>query len=69
LCKKEAIFLGSKLISIGKDSNSHEALFYCDAVADKDALDVSKIEVGSAAYVLSDGSLFILDSAKTWRLQ
>lgn len=57
------------LISVGNTANIPVQSIYCDTEADLDSVPVNAVPVGSVAYIIENGKIFMMNSAQTWKKQ
>lgn len=57
------------LISVGNTANIPVQSIYCDKEADLNDIPVDLVPVGSVAYIIENGKIFMMNSAQTWKRQ
>lgn len=55
------------LIKIGNSTNIPTHHYFCDEDSDRDALDVTRITMGSTCYVINTSREYVLNSSKEWK--
>ena len=58
--------MGYIIANIGHNSNIPVWDIRCDTEADRNELDPKRLPPGSTAYIIEDGTLYMLNSKKEW---